>query len=118
LRATVLRLKCKLSCALLMLSLACAARAQNASFVLERNGRVISLEPYAANIVRMTMSIDKSAATGAPGYGFVATPTAEGWTHERDDAGNDVFRSSRMVLRLSRGNLPPTNCRNRCRSML
>ena len=106
-RATVLTLNCKLGCVLLTLFLACAALAQNAAFVMERDGRVISLEPYGANIIRVTMSVDKAAATAAPGYGFVATPRAEGWTRERDDAGNDVFRSSRMVLRLSPGNLPP-----------
>ena len=106
-RTTVLTLNCKLGCVLLTLFLACAALAQNAAFVMERDGRVISLEPYGANIIRMTMSVDKAAATGGPGYGFVATPRAEGWTRERDDAGNDVFRSSRMVLRLSPGNLPP-----------
>ena len=48
---------------------------------------MISLEPYAPNIVRVTMSTDRAAATGAPGYGFVAKPSAEGWTHERDAEG-------------------------------
>src|SRR5215469_1433318 len=56
LRATVLMLNCKLSCVLLTLFLACAALAQNAAFVMERDGRLISLEPYGANIIRMTMS--------------------------------------------------------------
>jgi len=97
----------KLNCVFVMLALAGAALGQSASFVAERSGRVISMEPYAANIVRITMSIDRAAATGAPGYGFVARPAEGGWAHERDDAGNDVFRSSRMVLRLSPGNLPP-----------
>jgi alpha-glucosidase/alpha-D-xyloside xylohydrolase len=89
----------------LTLSLGGAATAQNAPLVLERDGRVISLEPYAANIVRITMSIDKTAATGAPGYGFAAKPSEGAWTHERDEAGNDVFQSSRMVLRVSPGDL-------------
>ena len=48
----------------------------------------------------------KSERLAAPGFGFVAKPSADGWTHERDDAGNDVFRSSRMVVRVSPGNLP------------
>ena len=68
--------------ALLASSLSGAAMAQG--LVLEREGRVISLEPYAPNILRVTMSTDRAAATGAPGYGFVAQPSAEGWTHERD----------------------------------
>ena len=67
---------------------------------------MISLVPYAPNILRVTMSTDKAAATGAPGYGFVAKPSAEGWTHERDAEGDDVFRSARMVVRVAPGDLP------------
>ena len=48
------------------------AVAQGAPLVLERDGRVISLVPYAPNILRVTMSIGKAAAIGAPGYGIVA----------------------------------------------
>jgi len=33
--------------------------------VLERHGRVISLEPYAPNILRVTMSVDRASATSA-----------------------------------------------------
>src|SRR6185437_9107618 len=86
--------------------LTAAALAQNAPLVLERNGRTISLEPYAPNILRVTMSTDKAAATSAPGYGFIAQPSAVGWTHERDASGADVFRSSRMMVRLAPGDLP------------
>lgn len=86
---------------LLALCLAATATAQDGSLVLERDGRVISLVPYAANIVRVTMSIDRASATGAPGYGFVTQPAPEGWTHERDAAGNEIFRSARMVVRLA-----------------
>ena len=92
---------------LLALSLGWAARAQAGPLVLERKGRVISLEPYAPNILRVTMSTDKAAATAAPGYGFVATPFADGWTHERDAGGDDVFRSARMVVRVAPGDRPP-----------
>ena len=55
--------------------------AQDGPLVLERAGRTIALEPYAPNILRVSMSIDRAAATAAPGYGFVAKPSAEGWTH-------------------------------------
>jgi alpha-glucosidase/alpha-D-xyloside xylohydrolase len=82
------------------------ALAQTAPLVLEREGRTISLEPYAANIVRVTMSTEKVAATGAPGYGFVASPAAGEWTHEGDAEGSEVFRSSRMVVRLGPGVVP------------
>jgi alpha-D-xyloside xylohydrolase len=80
--------------------------AQNGALVLEREGRVISLEPYAPNIVRVTMSNDMAASTSAAGYGFVAKPSAQGWTHERNPEGDDIFRSARMVVRVSPGNLP------------
>ena len=83
-----------------------AAIAQSGPLVLERDGRVISLEPYAANVLRVSMSVDKDAATSAPGYGFVAKPSTEGWTHERDSEGADIFRSARMVVRVAPGNLP------------
>ena len=45
-------------------SLGAVAMAQSGPLVLEREGRVISLEPYAPNIVRVTMSTDKAAASG------------------------------------------------------
>jgi len=95
-----------LVCSLFAVSSLGVAVAQTLPLVLERNGRIISLEPYAANIVRVTMSIDKAAATDAPGYGFVAKPSAGEWRHELDTQGGDVFRSARMVLRLAPGDLP------------
>ena len=91
---------------LIAASLGGAAVAQRNSLVLEREGRTISLEPYAPNILRVTMSSDKAAATNAPGYGFVAKPSADGWTHERDSEGYDVYRSARIVARLAPDNLP------------
>ena len=79
--------------------------AQGDPLVLQRDGRVISLVPYAPNIVRVTISSDAAAGASDPGYGFVGKPSAEGWTHERDAKG-DVFRSARMVVRVSPENLP------------
>jgi alpha-glucosidase/alpha-D-xyloside xylohydrolase len=96
----------RLGAVLLVASLGGVAMAQSGPFVLERAGRVISLEPYAPNILRVTMSTDKAAATGAPGYGFVAKPSADGWTHERDAEGYDVFHSTRMTVRVPPGDLP------------
>ncbi|HEY1803387.1 MAG TPA: TIM-barrel domain-containing protein, partial [Terracidiphilus sp.] len=82
-----------------------AAKAQDSPLVLQRDGRVISLVPYAPNIVRVTISTTAAAATGDPGYGFVGKPSAAGWTHEHDAEG-DVFRSPRMVVRVSPENPP------------
>jgi len=91
---------------ILMVLLGGLAIAQNGPFVLERDGRVISLEPYAPNILRVTMGADKTTVAGDPGYGFVAKPSPEGWTHERDVDGGDVIRSARMVVRLAPGDPP------------
>ena len=91
---------------LLAVSLSGAALAQGAALVVVRKGRTISLEPYAPNILRITMSTDRAAATGPSGYGFVGhAPSADGWTHDRDAEGNDIFRSARMVVRVA-GDLP------------
>ena len=89
--------------------LVAAAMGQAGPLVLERSGRVISLESYAPNVVRVTMSTNKATATSAPGYGFVAKPSPEGWTHERGAQGYDVFRSARIVVRVAPGELPKEN---------
>src|SRR5450631_1233123 len=91
---------------LLFFSFCGMAIAQSGPLVLERQGSTISLEPYASNILRITMRIDRAAAAGLPGYGFAAKPAADGWTHERDAKGYDVYRSGRMVVRVAPGNLP------------
>ncbi len=92
--------------ALLASTLGGVAKAQAGPLVLEREGRVIALEPFAPNILRISMSIDRASATAAPGYGFLAKPSTEGWTHETDADGYDVYRSARMVVRLAPGDLP------------
>ena len=106
------------SAALLVVSLGGSAMAQSGPLVLERNGRVISLEPYAPNILRVTMSIDKAAATGAPGYGFV------GKAVRRRDGRTSAMRKATMcsdrpgwwcVSR--RETCRRRSCRSRCRWM-
>lgn len=91
---------------LLAASLSGMAGTQNAPLVLQRNGRTISLEPYAPNILRVTISTDQAAATAAPGYGFVAKPSAQGWSSTRDADGGETFRSARMVVRVAPAELP------------
>jgi len=56
--------------------------AQNTAVTLDREGSTVVLEPYAPNILRVTMSTLKEEATAAPGYGVVAKPDATGWTAE------------------------------------
>jgi alpha-D-xyloside xylohydrolase len=85
-----------------------ALAAQDANLILERDGTTIVLEPYAANIVRVTMSTIKDQATAGPGYGIVAKAAAEGWSHETIAAG-DTYKSARMALLLP----PPVPPRRR-----
>jgi len=98
---------CGLCALLLSASLKVTASAQNAPLVLQRDGRTISLEPYAPNILRVTFGVDRAAVMNPPGYGFEAEPSARGWTHTRDAAGGDVFRSEKMVVRVAPGELAP-----------
>ena len=82
---------------ILMTFLAGVAMAQPSSLALERDGSTIVLEPYAPNVVRVSLSLDKKEAFAAPGYGFLAAPTAQGWTRQSDDRG-DRYRSERLVV--------------------
>lgn len=75
--------------------------AQDSNFILNRDGRTIVLEPYAPNIIRVTLSKTRGAATTAPGYGFKGTPSMTGWAHDQDADGNDVFRSGQLVVYVS-----------------
>ena len=70
--------------------------AQQAALILDRDS-TIALEPYAQNIIRVTLSTIRDSAVAAPGYGFVATPTGQGWVHETND-GDDIYRSSRLIV--------------------
>jgi len=71
--------------------------AQEQEYVLDHRGSTIMIEPYADNIVRVTLSLLKDQATAKPGYGFVAEPSKKGWTSERTDEGY-VYRSDRMTV--------------------
>ena len=93
------------SVVLLILSFSATAgvhvAAQDKSFVLERDGRTIVLEPYAPNILRITMSRSSADATASAGYGLTGTPAISGWRHEQDAGKGDVFRSGRLIVHVS-----------------
>jgi alpha-D-xyloside xylohydrolase len=57
------------------------------------------VEPYAPNIVRITMSLKKDAALAGPGYGIIGKPSEAGWTYEHTDA-MDTYRSDRMTVKM------------------
>jgi alpha-D-xyloside xylohydrolase len=79
---------------------------------LDRKGQTIVLEPYAPNILRVTLSLKKEPALAAPGFGFVASPANSGWSASQT-AQSDVYKSSRIVATVDKdmtfsGPLPST----------
>ncbi|HZD46993.1 MAG TPA: hypothetical protein VE109_13030, partial [Acidobacteriaceae bacterium] len=44
--------------------------AQPGPAVMEHNGSTVMFEPYAPNILRVTLSLQHDAAVATPGYGF------------------------------------------------
>ena len=76
--------------------------------VLDRGEATVVLEPYAANIVRVTLSLKKDAALAGPGYGITAGANAQGWTAESTEHG-DGYRSARMQVTVGKsGHWTPT----------
>ncbi|HEX3663464.1 MAG TPA: glycoside hydrolase family 31 protein [Acidobacteriaceae bacterium] len=65
--------------------------------VLERRDATVTLEAYAPNIVRITLSLNKDAALAGPGYGVSAKPDDAGWSYTHTDT-TDTFRSDRMTV--------------------
>ena len=88
--------------------------AESTALVLEHNGSTIALEPYAPNIIRVTLSLQKDQALAAPGFGFIANAAAEGWSHQHIDTG-DIYQSPRMIVRVDAshpGGTPPLTIRD------
>ncbi len=77
---------------------AISASAQQLS--LQRNEATVLVEPYAPNIVRVSLSLRKDDALAAPGYGILAKPSGTGWTVESSSKG-DVLRSSILTVTVS-----------------
>jgi alpha-D-xyloside xylohydrolase len=63
---------------------------------IDRSGETITLEPYAPNILRVTLSLNREPALAAPGYGIIASPAIAGWSASRTPDA-DVYTSSRIV---------------------
>ena len=91
------------------------ASAEASQVVLNRDGSTIALEAYAPNIIRVTLSLLKEPTVGPPGFGFVAAPSATGWTRQHVEAdvpadsvyllfGINMFKVLVML------NTVPTNC--------
>lgn len=70
---------------------------------LDRNGQTIVIEPYAPNVVRVTLSTIAGEAAAGPGYGFIAKPDDAGWTHAVAANGADSYTSRRMTVTVAPG---------------
>ncbi len=65
---------------------------------LVRDGATVRIEPYAANIVRLTLSLDRDQAMAPPGLGFVAKPSSAEWTSDREGTSGAVLRSPQLIV--------------------
>jgi len=64
---------------------------------LDRNGGLVSIEPYAPNIVHVTIALDRKELDRGAGYGISAKPDGSGWTR-RSDAAGDSFVSTALSV--------------------
>ncbi len=86
--------------------------AQPAEIRAQRGTATVLIEPYAPNIVRVSMSLRKDDALAAPGYGIVAAPDSSGWVLHSGAKG-DTLESSALTVTLApqptgHGKLPET----------
>jgi alpha-D-xyloside xylohydrolase len=63
----------------------------------ERNGSIVAIEPYAPNIVHVTIALDPKEIAKGAGYGISGKPDAAGWTHRADAAG-DTYSSAALSV--------------------
>ncbi len=84
------------------------ALAQSAApLVLSRSDATVMLEPYAPNILRVTLSLRKPDAIAAPGYGILAHPDLAGW-HASSSTAGDTLASAGLTVTVSPQGKPRT----------
>ncbi len=103
-----MRLARYLSLVFITASTLCTAQSR---VVLDRGGSTIVLEPYAPNIIRVTLSLLKDQAIASPGYGFIASPAAAGWSHSTSPNA-DTYKSDRMAVVVSIPQPPRPRAKN------
>ena len=67
---------------------------------VQRGNATVLVESYAANIVRVSLSLDQAAALRGPGVGVSAGAVGAGWT-QTSGAEGEVLRSSAMRVEIS-----------------
>lgn len=65
---------------------------------LDRHGSKVSIEPYAPNIVRVTIALETGRSAEPAGPGIVAAAAPAGWRQSAGQGGGDVFTSDAMTL--------------------
>jgi alpha-D-xyloside xylohydrolase len=73
-----------------------SAQTSNHRLQLDRGRETIVLEPYAANILRVTLSLNPNPALASPGYGLVASPESAGWSVSQSNEA-DLYSSLRII---------------------
>src|SRR5271168_3432962 len=73
---------------------------------VSRGDATVLIQPYAANVVRVSLSLRRDDALAGPGYGISAKAAGAGWVTESGEA-EDVLRSSRMVVTVAAGRRGP-----------
>src|SRR5581483_7185828 len=78
------------------------------TMTLDRGGATVVVEPYAPNVVRVSVSLLKPWAVSKPGYGIIAKPLETGWTRDASSSG-DRLRSDRLIVTVAPncGSPPP-----------
>src|ERR1039458_854003 len=77
------------------------AQSSSQRLELDRGGATVVLEPYAPNILRVTLSLRREPAEAGPGYGVVAVPEASGWSATQTTQA-DVYQSARIAATVDR----------------
>jgi alpha-D-xyloside xylohydrolase len=67
---------------------------------LDRNGAIVSIDPYGPDIVRVTLSLDRKQSEAKPGYGIDGLPDSRGWTHQSIQ-GVDVVSSPTLSVSIA-----------------
>lgn len=91
------------ACIAALLTVGTGAPAQQ--LTVTRGAATVSVEGYAPNIVRVTLSLDSQRALAKPGYGITAQADARDWGVTSDDR-SDVLKSSQMVVRVAKPEKP------------
>jgi alpha-D-xyloside xylohydrolase len=86
-----------LACVALMLAASGRSAVATPLALLDRGGSQVSIESYAPNIVRITISLDKDLALAPPGFGIIGAADSTGW-QQRITASGDQFSSEVMSL--------------------